>query len=128
MTAPLNILQLHSMYRHFGGEDQSCIEEAQALRERGHRVRVLALRADEVRAPELMLESLGLSMHPLTLLKTVLDGEKLDAEEGFNRESFYKMGELGLLGIIVPEEDGGTGLDAVAATIASRIPRAVFGR
>ncbi len=44
--------------------------------------------------------------------------EKLDAEEGFNRESFYKMGELGLLGIIVPEEDGGTGLDAVAATIA----------
>jgi len=44
--------------------------------------------------------------------------EKLDHEEGFNRESFYKMGELGLLGIIVPEEDGGTGLDAVAATIA----------
>lgn len=44
--------------------------------------------------------------------------EKLDHEEGFNRESFFKMGELGLLGIIVPEEDGGTGLDAVAATIA----------
>src|ERR1700754_2155371 len=44
--------------------------------------------------------------------------EKLDNEEGFNRESFHKMGELGLLGIIVPEEDGGAGLDAVAATIA----------
>jgi len=44
--------------------------------------------------------------------------EKLDAEEGFNREAFYKMGELGLLGIIVPESDGGAGLDAVAATIA----------
>ncbi len=44
--------------------------------------------------------------------------EHLDNEEGFNRESFYKMGELGLLGIIVPEEDGGAGLDAVAATIA----------
>jgi isovaleryl-CoA dehydrogenase len=43
--------------------------------------------------------------------------EKLDHEEGFNRESFHKMGELGLLGIIVPEEDGGTGMDAVAATI-----------
>ncbi|MDR3606475.1 MAG: acyl-CoA dehydrogenase family protein [Oligoflexia bacterium] len=43
--------------------------------------------------------------------------ETLDHEEGFNRESFYKMGELGLLGIIVPEEDGGTGMDAVAATI-----------
>src|SRR5476649_1244786 len=44
--------------------------------------------------------------------------EKLDHEEGFNREAFHKMGELGLLGIIVPEADGGTGLDAVAATIA----------
>jgi isovaleryl-CoA dehydrogenase len=44
--------------------------------------------------------------------------EKLDNEEGFNREAFFKMGELGLLGIIVPEADGGTGLDAVAATIA----------
>ena len=44
--------------------------------------------------------------------------EKLDAEEGFNREAFHKMGELGLLGIIVPEADGGAGLDCVAATIA----------
>jgi isovaleryl-CoA dehydrogenase len=44
--------------------------------------------------------------------------EQLDHEEGFNREAFHKMGELGLLGIIVPEEDGGAGLDAVAATIA----------
>ena len=44
--------------------------------------------------------------------------EKLDHEEGFNRASFHKMGELGLLGIIVPEADGGSGLDAIAATIA----------
>jgi isovaleryl-CoA dehydrogenase len=44
--------------------------------------------------------------------------EKLDHEEGFNREAFSKLGELGLLGIIVPEADGGAGLDAVAATIA----------
>ncbi len=43
--------------------------------------------------------------------------EKLDAEEGFNRQAFLKMGELGLLGIIVPEADGGTGLDVVSATI-----------
>ncbi len=43
--------------------------------------------------------------------------EKLDHEEGFNRESFLKMGELGLLGITVPEDDGGAGLDAVAATL-----------
>ena len=44
--------------------------------------------------------------------------EKLDHEEGFNREAFSKLGELGLLGITVPEADGGAGLDAVAATIA----------
>lgn len=43
--------------------------------------------------------------------------EHLDHVEGFNRDSFTKMGELGLLGLIVPEEDGGTGLDAVAATL-----------
>ena len=43
--------------------------------------------------------------------------EKLDNEEGFNREAFPKMGALGLLGILVPEEDGGAGLDAVAATL-----------
>ena len=44
--------------------------------------------------------------------------EKLDAEEGFNRQAFNKMGDLGLLGITVPEEFGGAGLDCVAATIA----------
>jgi isovaleryl-CoA dehydrogenase len=44
--------------------------------------------------------------------------EKLDHEEGFNRDAFFKMGELGLLGIIVPEADGGTGLDCIAACIA----------
>jgi isovaleryl-CoA dehydrogenase len=43
--------------------------------------------------------------------------EHLDAEESFNRESFFKMGELGLLGITVKEEDGGAGLGAVEATI-----------
>ena len=44
--------------------------------------------------------------------------EELDHNEGFNRDSFHKMGELGLLGITVPEADGGAGLGAVAATIA----------
>lgn len=44
--------------------------------------------------------------------------EKLDHEEGFNRDAFRGLGELGLLGITVPEADGGAGLGAVAATIA----------
>lgn len=43
--------------------------------------------------------------------------EKLDHEEGVNREAFYKLGELGLLGVTVKEEDGGAGLGAVEATI-----------
>ena len=44
--------------------------------------------------------------------------EQLDHEEGFNRDAFLKLGKLGVLGILVPEEDGGAGLDVVAATIA----------
>lgn len=44
--------------------------------------------------------------------------EHLDETEGFNRESFTKMAELGLLGITVPEEFGGTNMGCVAATIA----------
>ncbi|MGB1568002.1 MAG: acyl-CoA dehydrogenase family protein [Candidatus Poseidoniaceae archaeon] len=41
-----------------------------------------------------------------------------DKKEQFNIELFRDLGELGLLGITVPEEYGGAGLDAVAATIA----------
>ena len=41
-----------------------------------------------------------------------------DKNEQFNIELFRELGELGLLGITVPEEYGGSGLDAVAATIA----------
>lgn len=44
--------------------------------------------------------------------------EKLDETEGFNLEGFRKLGDLGLLGITVPEADGGTGMGCVAATIA----------
>ena len=41
-----------------------------------------------------------------------------DKKEQFNIELFRELGNLGLLGITVPEEYGGAGLDAVAATIA----------
>lgn len=43
--------------------------------------------------------------------------EKLDHEEGFNREAMNQLGQLGLLGITVKEEDGGAGQGAVGATI-----------
>ena len=40
-----------------------------------------------------------------------------DRKEKFNLPLFRKLGELGLLGITVPEEYGGAGMDAIAATI-----------
>ena len=43
--------------------------------------------------------------------------EKLDIEEGFNREAFSKMGDLGLHGLTISEEDGGSGSGALAATL-----------
>jgi isovaleryl-CoA dehydrogenase len=43
--------------------------------------------------------------------------EELDQKEEFNDSAFRKMGELGLLGITVPTEYEGSGLDTVASTI-----------
>jgi isovaleryl-CoA dehydrogenase len=40
-----------------------------------------------------------------------------DREEKFNAALFRRAGELGLLGLTVGEEDGGTGLDATASVI-----------
>jgi len=44
--------------------------------------------------------------------------QALEEAEEFNRDAFYQMGKLGLLGVTVSEEEGGAGMDAVAATIA----------
>ncbi len=41
-----------------------------------------------------------------------------DRKENFNLDLFRRLGPLGLLGITVPEEFGGSGLDAVSAVIA----------
>ncbi len=41
-----------------------------------------------------------------------------DRQEKFNLPLFRKLGQLGLLGITVPEQYGGAGQDAVAAVIA----------
>ena len=46
-----------------------------------------------------------------------------DKKEQFNIELFRELGELGLLGITVPEEYGGAGLDAVAARISAVSPQ-----
>lgn len=43
--------------------------------------------------------------------------ELSDREQVLNRTLFSRLGELGLLGITVPAEDGGAGMDTVAAVI-----------
>jgi alkylation response protein AidB-like acyl-CoA dehydrogenase len=43
---------------------------------------------------------------------------EVDEESRFNQEAVEKMGPLGLLGLNVPEEYGGAGVDAVSAAIA----------
>lgn len=42
---------------------------------------------------------------------------RFNREERFNLQLFRRAGELGLLGLTVPEPDGGAGLDAVAAVM-----------
>lgn len=44
--------------------------------------------------------------------------EEHDASGTLNRALLRRCGELGLLGLTIPEEDGGAGMDAVAAVIA----------
>ncbi len=46
---------------------------------------------------------------------------KHNREEKFNVDLFRKLGDLGLLGITVEPEFGGSGMDAVAAVIAHGI-------
>lgn len=43
--------------------------------------------------------------------------ERLDRDEGFNRNAFEELGKLGLLGVMVSEENGGTGLGAIEVTL-----------
>ncbi|RAH13569.1 MAG: isovaleryl-CoA dehydrogenase [Methanobacteriota archaeon] len=49
--------------------------------------------------------------------KVELQALEHDKEEKFNLELFRELGELGLLGITVSEEFGGSGLDAISALI-----------
>jgi isovaleryl-CoA dehydrogenase len=44
--------------------------------------------------------------------------EAFDQKQVLNRPLFGRLGELGLLGITVPTEEGGSGMDTVAAVIA----------
>ena len=58
-----------------------------------------------------------------TFVEREVEPQALDAdrEERFNVELFRRAGELGLLGVTLPEEYGGAGLDATAAALVSEI-------
>jgi alkylation response protein AidB-like acyl-CoA dehydrogenase len=43
---------------------------------------------------------------------------ELDAQAAFNQQAVAKMGPLGLLGLEIPQEFGGAGVDAISAAIA----------
>lgn len=52
---------------------------------------------------------------------------KIDKEHLYPKEQIKKMGELGLMGVTVPEKYGGTGLDYLAYSIAmEEISRGYF--
>lgn len=58
------------------------------------------------------------TVRAFTLAEVEPQAHDYDKNEKFNLPLFRKLGELGLLGITVSDEYGGSGLDAVAAVIA----------
>ena len=44
--------------------------------------------------------------------------EKIDKEEYFPKELYKKMGKMGLMGMTVPQEFGGSGIDRISYMIA----------
>lgn len=63
-------------------------------------------------------ELLRQTVQQWTLAEVEPQALEFDRKEQFNLELFRKLGDLGLLGITVPEEFGGSGLDCTAAVIA----------
>jgi len=58
------------------------------------------------------------AVHDFVAREVKPKARQVDEEGEFNWEAVRKMGRLGLLGLNVPEEFGGTGVDAVSAAIA----------
>ncbi len=42
---------------------------------------------------------------------------ELDAKAAYSKEAFAKLAELGVTGVTVPQEYGGTGIDIVSAIV-----------
>ncbi len=58
------------------------------------------------------------AVHGFVAQEVKPQAQAVDEEARFNHEAVRKMGPLGLLGLNVPEEYGGAGVDAVSAAIA----------
>ena len=58
------------------------------------------------------------TVHDFVAREVKPKANQVDEEEAFNWQAVHKMGPLGLLGLNVPEEYGGAGVDAVSAAIA----------
>ena len=66
-------------------------------------------------APSEEHEMLGQTLRAFVEQEVEPQAAGSDRAESFNRSLFEKAGELGLLGVTIPEAYGGAGLDAVAA-------------
>jgi alkylation response protein AidB-like acyl-CoA dehydrogenase len=58
------------------------------------------------------------TVHDFVAKEVKPKGKQVDETSQFNWDATHKMGPLGLLGLNVPEEYGGAGVDAVSAAIA----------
>jgi alkylation response protein AidB-like acyl-CoA dehydrogenase len=58
------------------------------------------------------------AVHDFVAREVKPKAHEIDEEARFNWEAVHKMGSLGLLGLNIPEEYGGAGVDAVSAAIA----------
>jgi len=58
------------------------------------------------------------TIHEFVEREIVPIAQELDEREQYPRETISKMGELGLLGMLVPEEYGGAGMTALDAVLA----------
>ncbi len=58
------------------------------------------------------------AMHDFVAREVKPKAHEIDEEARFNWEAVHKMGPLGLLGLNVPEDLGGAGVDAVSAALA----------
>lgn len=60
---------------------------------------------------------LAATMHDFVAQEVEPQAARFDREERFNRDLFRRAADLGLLGLTVPADDGGAGMDAVASVI-----------